>query len=111
MLALGILAAVVFVPVSGAVAALSLPAAGRSLIPSDRSFLVRGPILERDCFVGNGKTARCVQFNIESLGLSSAARKRLLLLNASRHGWKLVRKREYGNSSAFLYLSRSRFRE
>ena len=110
MLALGILAAVVFVPVSGAVAALSLPAAGRSLIPSDRSFLVRGKILERDCFVGNGQTARCVQFNIESVGLSSAARKRLLLLNASRHGWKLVRKREYGNSSAFLYLSRGGLR-
>jgi hypothetical protein len=98
------------VPVSGAVAPLSLPAAGRSLIPSDRSFLVRGPILERDCFVGNGKTARCVQFNIESVGLSAAARKRLLLLNASRHGWKLVRRREYGNSSAFLYLSREDLR-
>jgi hypothetical protein len=109
-LALGILAAVLFVPVSGAVAALLLPAAGRSLIPSDRSFLVRGKILERDCFVGNGQTARCVQFNIESVGLSSAARKRLLLLNASRHGWKLVRTREYGNSSAFLYLSRGDLR-
>ena len=71
---------------------------------------MRAKILERDCFVGNGQTARCVQFNIESVGLSSAARKRLLLLNASRHGWKLVRKREYGNSSAFLYLSRGDLR-
>src|SRR5207247_5586455 len=109
-LALALLAGIVFVPVSGAGASLSLPAAGRSLIPSDRSFLVRGPIVERDCFVGNGKTARCVQFNIESVGLSYEARKRLLLRTADRHGWKLVRKREYENSSAFLYLSRGGLR-
>lgn len=80
------------------------------MIPADPSFLVRGPVLEHDCFVGNGKTARCVQFNIESVGLSYTLRKRLLLANATRHGWRLLRKREYRNSSAFIYLSRGDLR-
>jgi hypothetical protein len=106
-LALSVLAVAVFVP--GASAG-SLLTAGRSLIPADRSFLVRGPIVEHDCFVGHGQTARCVQFNIESIGLSYTARKRLLLMNASRQGWKLLRKREYRNSSAFIYLSRGDLR-
>jgi hypothetical protein len=110
ILAFAILTGLVLVPGGGAAGALSLPAAGRSLIPSDRSFFVRGRIFERDCFVGKGDTARCVRFNLESVGLSYAVRKRLLLRNASRHGWKLVREREYRNSSAFLYLSRGDLR-
>jgi hypothetical protein len=102
----GLVLVLVLVPGAGAAGVLSLPAAGRSLIPPDRSFFVRDRIRERDCSVGKGDTARCVQFNLESVGLSYAARKRLLLRNASRHGWKLIRERDYGNSSAFLYLSR-----
>jgi hypothetical protein len=101
-----VLAGACFVPAGEAGRTPSLSAAGRSLIPPDRTFLVREPIIERDCFVGGGKTARCVQFNVESVGLTYAARKRALLLNASRHGWTLVRKREYANSSAFLYFKR-----
>ena len=96
------------VPATSA-AGTGLTAAGRSLVPSGRDFVVRDPIRERDCVAGR-TSVRCVEFTVESRNVRFGVRLNLFIANARRHGWTLARTQRYKNGTAVVYLKQGGFR-
>jgi hypothetical protein len=86
-----------------------LIAAGRSLVPSGRDFVVRDRIRERSCVAGR-TSVRCVEFTVESRGVRFAARLSLFAATARGHGWTVARTRHFKNGGAVVYLKRGGFR-
>jgi hypothetical protein len=86
-----------------------LIAAGRSLVPAGRDFVVRDRIRERACVAGR-TSVRCVEFAVESRTVRLTARLSLFAATARRHGWTLARTQHFNNGGAVVYLKRGAFR-